>query len=391
MFSSCSKDKTTAPVKTDTVATANTLINLNLSLNAYSNYTTYFVLTDESGNILNEVKYVQGVTTLKIPSLTAYKKDRFNFFEIKISKSSDTAPGIEGFLQVKKGSTYTSNLPSEGTDPITIVKMRLSSTASFDRLNVSGDYAGTTINSVADSSQLQYILHSSTGKIFVQELKNNQSMYNFFDIPAGATDYNIDLAQLTKTSSKQTITSPGTNLEVEVFAKTKLNYQMNYNFGLTSTSEGQLDYYYPSESFPEYDALMFYRMNGFDYAVVNAGTTIPSSASAFDASFTTTGSSLADFVPTISGTSDFYHATFLNATPGQVISVDLYSPTVANYTLIKLPDFSKYLGLTSLDLSLLKLQYFGLYQASGFNEAILTYKDYHSYFDVNSKAVVKNY
>jgi len=373
---------------------SSTLVTLNVNPNDVilsTSSSAYFVVTDANGNILNEVKYIQGTSTFKISSLQPYTNDRFNFFEIYVPKDANAKPGIIGFLQVKKGSVYTTDaslLPQKPSFPITL---HLKNTTGFDQLNVSTDIAGTSINSLADSTSLQGLPYSNGDKLWVQMLKNNQYSYNFFNIAAGTVNDNVDLSQLTETPLTESISAPGNNLQVEVFAKTDTNYSNTYNFGVTRSQSGTLNYYYPSETFQQYDVLMFYSIGSLNYTIGTAGATIPNQAAAFNASFTNTASALANFVPSYSGTFDYYHANFQNASSSPNLEVDLYSPSAANYTNIKLPDFSKYLGVTSVDLSTLILQTFGLYQVDGFSEANFFYKDYHSYLNVNSKAVEQSY
>ena len=225
----------------------------------------------------------------------------------------------------------------------------------------------------------------------MQMLKNNQYFYNFFSIPDGSTSLNVDAGQLTENPNVASITSPGSNLSVQVMAKTDTGYENFYNFGITRSQYNQLNYYYPTEQFKQYDALMHYQIGNFNYSIVTAGTTIPSQVASFDASFNLQASTLANFAPVITGTYDYYQASFTNVASANNLQVDLYSPSAAGYTDIKLPDFSKYLGINTLDLSTLALKSFGLYQVDGFNETRFYYKNYHSYFNINSKAIEERF
>jgi hypothetical protein len=374
---------------TQIAVSSSTLVNMNLTPDAYTLYSTvYFVATDESGNILNEVKYIQGTSKFKISALQPFTKDRFNLFEIYIPNDPNTVPGIIGFLQVKKGSTFTSNLPYLPSNPYSIVSFHLNSGATFDHLNVSTNSVGSSLNSPSDSTSLHGIPVTSGSPVWVQMLKNNQYFYNFFNITPGTTNYNIDLNQLTKTPLVQNITAPGNNLQVIVTAKNDTAHFDTYNLGSAYSQYNQVSLYYPSEPFAEYDVIMDYTIGSLYYRILSKGTSIPAQAAAFNASFTISGSSLADFVPSLSGTYDYYYANFQNTAAGSNISIDLYSPSAGNYANIKLPDFSKYLGRPSLDLSTVKLKYFSLNQSDGFNERNFYYKND---FSVNSKSVSQSF
>ncbi|WP_426671606.1 hypothetical protein ACPPVU_10245 [Mucilaginibacter sp. McL0603] len=372
---------------------SSTLLTVNLNPNYYSMYSsTYFVVTDENGNVLNSVKYILGTSTFKISSLQPFEKTRFNFFEIDIPQDPNTTPQLTGYLQVRKGSTYTVNpnyLPQTQSKAI---NLHLKNSTGFDLLNVSTDQFSGFINNLSDSTNIKSSYYADN-KLWVQILKNNQYSYNFFTMPVGATDYNVDLSQLTKTPLTKTITAPGNNFQVEVCAKPDSNYSNFYNFGFTRSQYNQLNIYYPSETYEEYDVLMDYSVGSLNYRILTSGKTIPDQAATFGASFTVAGSTLADFVPSCTGTFDYYHANFLNLNAGSRLQVDLYSPSAANYTNIKLPDFSKYLGVQSIDLSKLALKSFELDQYDGFSE--LNFYPGNSAFlnspHYNSKYVMQSY
>jgi hypothetical protein len=374
---------------------SSTLLTLDITpwASYYStNINTYFVVTDESGNILNEVKYVKGTSVVKISSLTPYTKDRFNFFEIDIHGDTNVVPSIIGFLQIKKGSIFKNYVAALPQNHGYILNPHLQNSATFDQLNVSTDLIGSGINLLSDSTRLQGLPYSSSGKLWVQMLKNNQYSYNFFNIPSGTTNYNVDLTQLTKTPLVQNISGPSNNLSVAVYAKADVNYSNSYNFGTVYSGNNTLSYYYPSEIFPEYDVFMGYTIGNLNYTITTTGTTIPNQVPSFNASFNIASSTtLANFVPSYSGNFDYYHANFLNVTSKPYLQVDLFSPSAANYTNIILPDFSKYLGITSIDFNILALKFFGLYQVNGFNEQDFYYPTYNNGFNINSKEVSRFY
>ncbi|MDB4902329.1 MAG: hypothetical protein JWQ63_1610 [Mucilaginibacter sp.] len=369
---------------------SNTLLTLHITPAAYiSKSSVYFVVTDESGNILNEVKYVQGTSVFKISSLAPFTKDRFNFFEIDVDADPHVTPNVIGFLQIKKGSIFTTNPPFLPQKPTHLINPHLKNSTGFDKLSISTDLGGFSLNSLADT--LNGSFYSSDGRLWVQMLQNNQYSYNFFNIPSSTTNYNVDLTKLTETPLVQNITAPGNNLSVEVLAKADTNYSNSFNFGVTSAPYNTLSYYYPSEAFQEYDVLMDYTIGNLYYTITTAGKTIPNQAAVFNASFNIPSSTLANFVPSYSGNFDYYYADFINTTSKPYLQVALFSPSAGNYTHIMLPDFSKYLGVTSIDFNTLPLKFFGLYQVNGFNEQDFFYPMYNNGFNINSKTVARGY
>ncbi len=371
---------------------SSTLVTINVDPGDYyfqHSSNTYFVATDESGNILNEVKYVQGTKTFKLSSLQPFENDRFNLYVILVPQDVSSAPNITGFLQVKKGSTYNSVysvLPQKDLIP---VNPHLKNVTGFDNLLLSTEGTALVAGSPADTAAFTPFVYTQGSQLMVQMLENNQYTYNFFDIPAGTTNLNIDLSQVNKTPQVKTITAPASNFSFTIYAKRDTAFLDSYVLTYGSSQTGHLDIYYPVESFPEYDTDANYSIGGFQYEIVTTGPAIPDQIGTFDASFNLTGSNLATFVPSFTGTFDYYHASFLNAT-GPNLKVDLYSPSAGNYTNLKFPDFSKYLGLTNLDLSAQSLSGFELVQYQGFNEQHFGYKPafaIRSASNFNAKAV----
>jgi hypothetical protein len=357
---------------------SSTLATVDISVPGFiANGTTiYFVATDENGNVLNEVKYIPGTTVFKIASLKPFLENRFNLFEIIISPvGSNSVPQITGYLQVKKGSTFNGPIAAMPTKAQSPLKVHLTNTSGFDLLQVSTNYyAGTTLHSLSDSTNLQTLYYPDSSKLWVQILKNNQYSYNFFNIPKGTLNLNVDLTQLTKAPLIKTFTSPGTNLSAEVFAITDNNYFNFYDFGVNNSGSNQLSYYYPSEFFPLYTTRTNFSTGSFYYSNYSTGTSIVNQVEPINASIAIKGTNLTNFVPGFSGTFDYYFANFISAIGTKpYIEISLFSPSAANFTNIKLPDFSQYLGVTSLDLSAQVLTAFQLIQVSSFNESNFPY------------------
>jgi hypothetical protein len=372
-----------------------TLLTLNIEPDRMLDATSYFLATDENGVILNETKYIAGTTTFKMVFNIPFNKDRFNFYMIQISNRSDTKPGVVGFLQVKKGSIYQQapgTLSPAITSPLTI---HLQNASQFDKLNISTDESSNVITSPADAGKLVNFSYSNASKVWVQVQKNNTVMYNFFDISSGTHDFTVDLAQCTKPSMVQEITSPGTNLQVDIWGKNDVtptyqyDHDWRYDLGGVSSQSNHLSYYYPAEPFKQYVSTMTYQLNDFGYFFINLNSSMPSTAGSFDATFNVSGTSIADFKPSFSGTFDYYGAFFENLASTPNFYIYVYSPSAANYTNVKFPDFSKY--VSGVSPGNIKLKNFTLYQQDVYNESTFDYFGGYNIYYMNSKQVSKGY
>jgi hypothetical protein len=373
----------------DVPVVSSTLLTLNI-IGDYTGNTVYFVATDETGKILVETKYIHGTKSFKLSTTEPFTKDRFNFYEIKISDDIHTVPDVIGYLQVKKGSVYV-NTRSYTNPPFSTLKLHLKNASGFDKLSLSTDMGRTEINTLADSSSLPPIQCSNKGKLWVQMLKNNIVTYNFFTIPVGTTDYNLDLSKVTSSPIIKTYTTPGDSFYLSVSAKQDKSSDNAYAFGRISSNSNQLDFYYPNEPFQQYTTVANYRIGELNYTIKQVGTGIPASINTFDPSFLKPGISMANFKPSITGTSDYYFANFIDLTSAKYLQLSLFSPAAGYLTPVKLPDFSKYLGVSSVNLGALLLKQFGLYQADGFNEARFYYDAPGSDTNLSSKSVVAYY
>jgi hypothetical protein len=378
-------------------AETNTLINVNVVQGDYyyfgHNNGVYFVATDENGVIIGQAKYVDGTTKFKLVSTAPYAGSRLNLFII-IIPIDGLKPSITGYLQVRKGSTYNSRysvLPSQSES---YIKPYLKNGSSFDRLIVSTNVHAVIPSSPSDTLNFQPDVFIANGeKLYVQLLKNNEYTYNFFDVPLGTVGINVDVSKVTKTPEEKTVSGPVSDIVLQLYAKNDIAHFDSYLLDLQQTHTGSLTLRYPKEAFKEYELYSYYLKSGFEYYAVLTGPSIPEKVPTFDATFNVSGTSLDNFVPSFSGSFDYYHAAFEN-TAGTDLRVDLYSPSAGNYTNVKLPSFGKFLGVTGLRLADQKLLIFELVQYQGFNEKVFSYKPagaIRSAADFNAKAVRKAY
>lgn len=377
-------------------AETNTLATINVDPgDYYFSHTTsaYFVATDENGIIINQTKYVPGTTKFKLLSTVPYAGSRFNLFVI-LNPSDGSKSTIAGYLQVKKGSTYNSIysvLPQETKVPI---KPYVKNVNGFDRLLISTNAYGVLAEAVADTVNFQPDVYVDKGeKLYVQMLKNNKYTYNFFDIPTGTLGLDIDLNKVTKPAVLRTITSPVSNFGFELYAKNDKNHFDAYLLGIQSSITDKIILACPTESFKEYETYSGYATGGFNYNFATSGPSIPTQVPTWDATFNVTGTTLSTFVPSISGTFDYYHASFENKT-GFGLKIELYSPSAGNYTQLKFPGFGKFLNTTGLLLGNQKLISFELDQIQGFDEKVFNYRPVEairSTPDFNARSVRKTY
>jgi hypothetical protein len=398
IFAGCSKNKNNKPDdgnKPPVETPADTLLTLNLANEDFHFYSsTYFVLTDESGEILNEVKYVSGTKLLKITSLKPYKKERFNFYEIDVSADATVTPSvIKGFLQVKKGSHYLDFSKRLLQKPVHELKYHLKNPVYFDQLDIRGDQYGYSLGKLADTVFSLYPGLTDDGKLYVHLLVNeNHHLYNFFDVTKGATDFNIDMTKINKTPLVKSITSPGSNLIVEVNARADKNYYSSYYLGLLSSKGNQVNYYYPQEPFAEYITKIRYSLDEYNYYFTKNTTVIPDKADTYNAVINTPDGTLTTFKPSFSGPVDYYTAYFASFdTPG--FSVQLSGPAAGSAVNIKFPDFSKYPEIKNVDLTKQILQNVSVFKDSAFDETYFPYKTDGNpvYPNLDLRSVSRNY
>ncbi|WP_413666911.1 hypothetical protein ACEN9X_20560 [Mucilaginibacter sp. Mucisp86] len=375
-------------------ASSSTLLTLNINTNDYYfiNSNVYFIATDQNGKVLNAVKYINGTSTFKLSSLTAFEQDRFNFFIVINPIISGFNPSITGYLQVKKGSVYTNITQGLPQKNFTILKPHLKNVPVFDNIAMSTATIDRYINKLSDTAYLQQLVYQEGSKLWVQMLSNNQYSYNFLTIPKGTADLDVDLHQLTQTPLVKHVTAPGNYFFYSINAKPDTDYAQGYRFYTMSTIANSGDIYYPRETFPEYDIYTGYTIGQFQYSFVLTGKTIPDQAPGFDASFSVSGNNLTNFSSTCSGKFDYYHASFLNVHAGGNLNVELYSPSAGNCNSFVLPDFSQYLNMPTFNPAAEILTNFELEQYSGFNEQNFTYKNVNRIFsfrNFNCKSISK--
>ncbi|HEY8931398.1 MAG TPA: hypothetical protein VIM55_19500, partial [Mucilaginibacter sp.] len=364
-----------APFKyNQVVVNSSTLVTINIDpIDYYFNHSAsaYFVATDDAGKVLNAVKYVKGTTTFKFSATEPYDKDRFNFYVIINPDDPNSKPNVAGYLQVKKGSIYRDfgfGLPQDNLAPFA---PHIKNFGTFDNLLISTNAYGVIGQSPADSVNFTPNLFIDNGSpLYVQMLKNNKYTYNFFDIPKGTLNFNVDLSKVTKTPLMKTVTGPA-GFALNVMAKKDKNIFNAYTLHLGSTQTGSMDVYYPKESFQEYETIAGYGTNLLSYEILTSGPTIPDHVDTYDIAFTVTGKTLGTFVPSITGDYSYYHAYFEN-TAGPALLVQLYSPSAANYMHAKIPNLSKYLG-AEINLADQKLTEFQLIQVKDFDETKFKY------------------
>lgn len=385
----CSKKADVGPASTSTVSKGDTLFTFNLGEDYGFYNETYFFVTDADGNILSETKHQAGTSIYALVAAKAYSGTRINAYEVDMYSDSSTSTYITAYLQVKKGTVL-----KYGTSSPSSVKVYLNNIPDFDGLYLSTNDEGWSVISPQYLNPSYSFPCYENSKFYVQVRKNGQVKYNFFDIPQGASTLNVDVSQCTKVPLTKSFTAPGDVFGMNVFAKPDIKSLGEYNLGSVSSPllSNNLTYYYPSESFQQYSTVYGYYKNNLAYSFVNVGSSIPDQIDTYSTSFSISGSTMADVKPTVSGSYDYYYANFESKyLTNASFSVLVWSPSAANYTDFKLPDFSKYTGKATIDASAMYLQNFSLYQVDGFNETTLPYRVSGSNHDVNMKVVQGSY
>jgi len=353
----------------------------------------YLVATDENGKVITSVKIQSGTSTYFLTTPQTYPKDRVNIYEIDIPTDPTQTIYVLGYLQVKKGSTYDASVypRASANYPLNI---HLSNAPSFNQLTVCTDAGGETISSLSDTVHaFKYLYYSDNSKVYAYITKNEIPSYHFFDIPKGSHDLTIDLNQCTSTMNTINFTINGIYPSVQVAAKTDKNSAFEYDLGTSSIfGTGTVAFNYPKEPFQQYSTILSYNRldnnQNMHYSKAIVGPAISTDASIFPATINFTGTSMADFSVSTTGTYDYYYAHFIAQNISANLDINYWSPSAANYKNVKLPDFSEFIPKNLLDPTLMRLQDYGLYRVDGFDEKKLTYKSTESDHDVNIQEVV---
>ncbi len=359
---------------------SNTLLTVILEPQRFLGYKyVSFIVTDEKGNILNEVKYQEGTSKFKISSTGTFEGKRINVLLIYANREdTDMVPyQILGLLHIKKGSLWdmrTNNIPVKPLSPLSV---KLKNADELDNWTFSTDYWGSSdywgvdYSSAKDTTELSTLQfsYSQGSKLFLQVQRNNQTKYNFFDIPEGASSLELDVTKCTKPSIAKTISSGGSYTDLYIYGRTDENFYQKYSLAHKQTYSSQATYYIPAESFQEYLTSIHFKIGGVDYFNNYKGATIPDVADPIDAKIRYSGSTLADFKPQFNGSYDYYHASFVNKPFS--ISIDFYSPAASNNIPVQMPDLGKY--IKGLDWKNLLLDRLALTEVDGFQEDKLLY------------------
>ncbi|WPU94037.1 hypothetical protein SNE25_00675 [Mucilaginibacter sabulilitoris] len=238
-----------------------------------------------------------------------------------------------------------------------------------------------------------YPAGSDDTKLYAHFRIGGYNVYNFFDVGKGGTKVDIDMTQINKTPLAKTITSTGTNLSVTVLARPDKQYYSNYFIGTITAPGNQVNYYYPSEPFAEYITKITYKLGNLDYYFTKNSSIIPDKTDTYNGVINTPASTLATFKPSFSGSVDYYAGYFESEKSGPGFYMQLFSPAAAYSAGIKFPDFSKYLGVKSVDLSKETLISFALFRDGTFDETRFPYKanGTSSYPDLDLRSVTRNY
>jgi hypothetical protein len=353
----------------------------------------YLVATDENGKVITSVKIQTGISTYFLTTPQTYPKDRINVYEIDIPTDPNQMITILGYLQIKKGSSNDESVYPRASAHYPL-NVHLSNVSSFNQLTICTDAGGQTISSLSDTVYaFKYMYYSDDSKVYAYITKNGMPSYHFFDIPKGSDDLTIDLNQCTSTMNTINLTINGLYPSVQVAAKTDKNSGFEYDLGTSSIlGAGTVVFNYPKEPFQQYSTIVMYgKLSGIQniqYGKATVGPAISTDVSIFPATINFTGTSMADFSVSTTGTYDYYYAHFIAKNISTNLDINYWSPSAADYKNVKLPDLSQFIPSNLLDPTLMRLQDYGLYRVDGFDEKKFTYKRAESDHDVNIQQVV---
>lgn len=357
--------------------------------------TGYLIATDENGNIISTVKRIATTSTYVLTTPKPYPKDRVNIYELDIPADPTSTYNISGYLQVKKGLVYVPSGSSYvvGDNPLSIHFLNASI---FDQLTVSTDLGGFTVTSPADTLYLfENFSYNDNSKLYAQATKYGHPGYHFFDIAKGTHNLTVDLNQCTSVPNIISIPYNGLDMRMQVYAKTDKNSSFEYNLGTSTTLEHTVMFYYPKETFQQYNTIVEYNKfannQNLQYSKVNIGSAISTNVNTSPATINSIGTNMSDFNVVTTGTYDYYHVLFREVTSSTNLTISYWSPSAANYKNFQLPDFSAFIPKSLLDPTKMILSDFGLYKVDGFDEKEFIYKNIESSHDVNMEQVVLHY
>jgi hypothetical protein len=366
---------------------SSTLITIETPPSWGDGYEKTFIIADETGKILNSVKYQEGTSILKLAAKEPYTKDRLSVFLLSRSLDAGTLPGIWAQMNVKRGSVWSFKNKELSSRPNNFLKVSLKSVPLFSNMSFSTDQLGFSIKSASDIPvrfQQQY-WSSDVSKIFFQVENEGKAHYNFFDLNKGSQSFEIDPELCTLPSLSKSISLPGP-AQMWVYANKDKNYAERYCLGEKSSQWSPFSYFYPDEKFEEYYTVFSYVINGTAYTDTYNGTDIPETSSPLNVSVNVQGNTLGTFQPTLSGEFDYYQAHFIN--PSLVI--DVFTPAAATATKLVYPDFSSFTGFSVFNTSTLILDTFEAFKYAGFSEDRFSYNNFHS-ASLNGKAMLKRF
>jgi hypothetical protein len=351
-------------------------------------YAYTFLIADDTGKILNSLKYDQGSSPVKLVSKEPYLKDRLSVFLLSRPLNSSAPPRIDAYMNVKRGSTWTlthRSLPNKHHNSPRAVN--LLSIPSFDMMAFSTDVQGNTIRTVQDISTFngQRYAFSDDSKVFFQVENQEKAFYHFFDISTVGSTLDIDPALCTTPSLSKKIYLPADG-EIQVYAKKDKGYSEHYFFGQKRILGGLGNYFYPDEAFEEYYTLLTFDLNGTFYANSYIGPSIPETTSPMTVSLEPNGRSLDTFRPTFLNKFDYYQAAFESGN----LRMEVFAPSTAVSLPLAYPDIAAFEGFSEFNATALVLRSFEAFQYDGFAENKLTYKNWRSY-QLNGKGMTKVY
>jgi hypothetical protein len=309
------------------------------------------VVTDTDGRILGAVKGSRWQDTPIRPSVFGFDGDLVNVYVVY---ASDSTYSINAFLNLKRGSEFDGPNYEFQSPQFKPLKVTLSNVESFNRLTLSGDYGGLTIENVSDTTGRLRLGYAENDRLFGQVVSGDEGRFGFADIDEQTGTATLNVTSLSETSLKAKI-------ELDPFVRfssfyLKGSFDTNarswWAYDLYSTwGRSHLDIFYPSVTFNKYFSGLSYSTINRSYTEERVATTLDLTYKKFDFDAEVSSADPQQFKMTTSGDFDFYVAMYHSADWANHLIV--YNSQ--KYGEFSIPDFSEISGLRKFPFSKLKI------------------------------------
>ncbi|MGC3944712.1 MAG: hypothetical protein QM762_09345 [Chryseolinea sp.] len=311
------------------------------------NYDQTVVVTDPNGRILRSAKTTDLQDTPMPAPESGYSGDLVNVYLVTLSGSYYQ---ISAFLNLKRGSDFDG--PNYRYNPLNLnhIDIRTPKELSFDRLTVSTDFNGYTIENAADTVGLLNAMYADGNRLFAQVVKNGEAHYGFIDVDQQLNRATLDPSKLTLPSMKKSL-----KLDPEMgwaFFRMVGSFDSDSRFWgynlYNASGSSQLDIFYPDLAFAKYFTSLNYVIDKRSYWEERESSELNLDYKVMDFRGNIIDGDPRSFKIDVTGDFDYYIASY---TAGDAF---LYVYNSHRYGSFSMPDFSQVYGLKEFPFSKIK-------------------------------------